>query len=1202
MAASFSSYSSSTVEDPPPQHQVFINFRGADLRTGFVSHLVTALENHNINVFIDNYEDKGEPLTSLLKRIGESRIALAIFSGRYTESIWCLKELTKIKECVEGGKLVAIPIFYKLAASTVKGVRGEFGDAFRDLARGNESKKKWKEALKAIPELMGITVDDKSVESEKLNEIVKAVKKVLIKVPPEGSQNASVDPSDDSDTGTSSRGEKLKTFGMKQRLKELEEKLDQKKYKGTRIVGVVGMPGIGKTTLLKELFESWRPKFTKKALIDQVREKSIFGLHCLPASLLEKLVPDLKNPQIDDLEEPYKTHKGLIDKRKVLVLLDDVSSREQIYALLGRYDILKTPEWIADGSRIVIATNDMSLLKGLVHDTYVVRQLNYRDGLQLFCYHAFEGDQAVPPKVDFLKLSDEFVHYARGHPLALKILGKELFEKSMPHWKSKLKILAQKPITYIGDVVQVSYDELTPEHKDAFLDIACFRSEDVDYVESLLAETTSAVKALTNKFLINTCDGRVEMHDLLYTFSRELDPKTPTRVGSGHRRLWLHQDIIKEGVVNVLQKTVIASNVRGIFLDLSEVNGETSLDSDHFRNMRNLRYLKFYNSHCPQECKTNNKINIPDGLKLPLKEVRCLHWLKFPLEELPNDFIPNNLADLKLPYSEIERLWDGVKDTPVLKWLDLSHSSKLSTLSGLSKAPKLQSLNLEGCTSLESLPDVNLTSLKTLTLSNCSNFKEFPSVPENIEALFLDGTAISQLPDNMVKLERLVLLNMKDCKMLENISTSVGELKSLKKLVLSGCLKLKEFPDTNKSSLCILLLDGTSISTMPHIPSVQYLCLSRNGQIRCLPASISRLSQLTWLDLKYCTSLTAVPELPPNLQYFDVHGCSSLKTVAKPLARIMPTVQSHCTFNFTNCGNLEEAAKEEITSYAQRKCQLPSDARKHYNRGLVSEALFSTCFPGCEVPSWCFHEATGSLLQRKLLPHWHDKRLSGIALCAVVSFPDDQDQISCFSVTCTFKVQVEDKSWIPFTCPVGSWNREGEEKDKIDSDHVFIAYISCPRTIRSLKDKNSDKCDFTEASLEFTVTGGRSEMEKVEVLRCGLSLVYAKDKNKNSFQEAKYDLPVEGSFQESQQGMMEEQSKIKIEEKMTAAQRRSEKPGGLLISSVTQACGPSATPRMEDKLSGQANGCRSPRRDECESGEPYSYTEIQLVLKTTVHK
>ncbi|CAD5333991.1 unnamed protein product [Arabidopsis thaliana] len=1095
----------------PPQHQVFINFRGEDLRLGFVSHLVEALENDNIKVFIDNYADKGEPLETLLTKIHDSKIALAIFSGKYTESTWCLRELAMIKDCVEKGKLVAIPIFYKVDPSTVRGVRGQFGDAFRDLEERDVIKKKeWKQALKWIPDLIGITVHDKSPESEILNEIVKEVKKVLKKVSLEGSQKVvSVDPSESIDTLSSVGGEKDKTFGIKQRLKELEEKLDLVKYKGTRVIGVVGMPGIGKTTLVKELYKMWQGKFSRYALIDQIRGKSNnFRLECLPTLLLEKLLPELNSPQLDSIEEPYKTHKGLLRERKVLVVLDDVSGREQIYALLGKYDLHSKHEWIKDGSRIIIATNDISLLKGLVHDTYVVRQLNHRDGLQLFRYHAFHYDQTIPPKVDFMKLSDEFVHYARGHPLALKILGRELNEKNMKHWETKLKILAQSPTTYIGEVVQVSYDELSLAQKDAFLDIACFRSQDVDYVESLLVSSdpgsAEAIKALKNKFLIDTCDGRVEMHDLLYRFSRELDLKASTQGDIKQRRLWLYQDII-----NVQQKTMVkgAADVRGIFLDLSEVKVETSLDRELFKNMRNLRYLKLYNSHCPQECKTNNKINMPDGLELPLKEVRCLHWLKFPLEELPNDFDPINLVDLKLPYSEIERLWDGVKDTPVLKWVDLNHSSKLCSLSGLSKAQNLQRLNLEGCTSLESLRDANLMSLKTLTLSNCSNFKEFPLIPESLEALYLDGTSISQLPDNVGNLKRLVLLNMKDCKLLETIPTCVGELKALQKLVLSGCSKLKEFPEINKSSSKILLLDGTSIKTMPQLPSVQYLCLSRNDHLIYLPAGINQVSQLTRLDLKYCTKLTYVPELPPTLQYLDAHGCSSLKNVAKPLARIMSTVQNHCTFNFTNCGNLEQATKEEITSYAQRKCQLLSDARKHYNEG--SEALFSTCFPGCEVPSWFGHEAVGSLLQRKLLPHWHDKRLSGIALCAVVSFPDSQDQLSCFSVTCTFKIKAEDKSWVPFTCPVGIWTREGNKKDKIESDHVFIAYISSPHSIRCLEEKNSDKCNFSEASLEFTVTSGTGGIGVFKVLKCGLSLVYENDKNNNSSLEAKYDVPVE---------------------------------------------------------------------------------------------
>uniref|UniRef100_A0A1J3FHF2 Disease resistance protein RPS4 n=2 Tax=Noccaea caerulescens TaxID=107243 RepID=A0A1J3FHF2_NOCCA len=698
-----------------------------------------------------------------------------------------------------------------------------------------------------------------------------------------------------------------------------------------------------------------------------------------------------------------------------------------------------------------------------------------------------------------MKLSEKVINYARGHPLALKMLGGELHKQSVDHWKSKLEILAQSPSPGTGSVFKMSYDELSSELKDAFLDIACFRSQDKDYVESLLAspspdpgsaEALSAVKALSDKFLINTSDGRVEMHDLLYSFSRELDLKGSTQGGNRNRRLWLLKDIIKGGEINVLQNKMKPANVRGIFLDLSEVKDETKLDCDHFKKMSNLRYLKFYNSHCPQECKTNNRINIPDELNLPLEEVRCLHWLKCPLEKLPNDFNPVNLVDLNLSYSEIKQLWEGDKDISFLKWVDLNHSTKLCSLSGLSKAENLQRLNLEGCTalktlprgmkkmkrlaflnlkgctSLESLPEMSLTFLKTLTLSGCSNLKEFPLISENIETLYLDGTAISELPTDMEKLQRLVVLHMKNCKMLVEIPDRVGELKALQELILSDCLNLMYFPEINMSSLNILLLDGTAIEVMPQLPSLQYLCLSRNDKIRSLPAGISQLSQLKWLDLKFCKSLTSVSELPPNLQCLDAHGCSSLKTVSKPLARIMPTEQNHSTFIFTNCENLEQAAKEEITSYAQRKCQLLSYARKRYNGGLVSEALFSTCFPGCEVPSWFSHETVGSKLEEKLLPHWHDKRLAGIALCAVVSILDCQDQISRLSVTCTFKVNVEDKSWVSFTCPVGSWIRQGDGKYKSKSDHVFIGYTSCPYTIKCPEDESSDKCNSTSTMIQ----------------------------------------------------------------------------------------------------------------------------------------
>lgn len=170
-------------------------------------------------------------------------------------------------------------------------------------------------------------------------------------------------------------------------------------------------------------------------------------------------------------------------------------------------------------------------------------------------------------------------------------------------------------------------------------------------------------------------------------------------------------------------------------------------------------------------------------------------------------------------------------------------------------------------------------------------------------------------------------------------------------------------------------------------------------------------------------------------------------------------------------------------------------------QGSDSEPLFSTCFPGSELPSWFCHEAVGSVLELKMPSHWHENRLAGLALCAVVSFPDSQEQINCFSVKCTFKLEVKEGSWIDFSFPVGSWSNQGNIVENIALEHVFIGYISCSKIFKrfenqhfsssnSTKSTQSSTCSSTKAFLKFMVTDHTSEIPRIEVLKCGLRLVY----------------------------------------------------------------------------------------------------------------
>ncbi|CAH8333552.1 unnamed protein product [Eruca vesicaria subsp. sativa] len=157
----------------PPQ--VFINFRGDELRDNFVNQLVRALREGDINVFIDLHELKGRKLKTLFTRIENSKIALAVFSKRYCESKWCLNELAKMNDEMQEGKLVVIPIFYNVTSHDVKragnldreadfeGEEEEFTVLFKKMKEKHANNpnlvNRWELALKSVTERVGFSTN-----------------------------------------------------------------------------------------------------------------------------------------------------------------------------------------------------------------------------------------------------------------------------------------------------------------------------------------------------------------------------------------------------------------------------------------------------------------------------------------------------------------------------------------------------------------------------------------------------------------------------------------------------------------------------------------------------------------------------------------------------------------------------------------------------------------------------------------------------------------------------------------------------------------------------------------------------------------------------------------------------------------------------------------------------------------------------------
>lgn len=89
---------------------------------------------------------------------------------------------------------------------------------------------------------------------------------------------------------------------------------------------------------------------------------------------------------------------------------------------------------------------------------------------------------------------------------------------------------------------------------------------------------------------------------------------------------------------------------------------EKPLDNQAFVSMSSLIYLKVYYSLCTVHSTAGCKLNLPDGVYFPKDNIlRYLDWMRFPGKELPSDFEPTNLIDLRLPYSKIKYVWNCAK-------------------------------------------------------------------------------------------------------------------------------------------------------------------------------------------------------------------------------------------------------------------------------------------------------------------------------------------------------------------------------------------------------------------------------------------------------------------------------------------------------------------------------------------------------------
>lgn len=303
------------------------------------------------------------------------------------------------------------------------------------------------------------------------------------------------------------------------------------------------MGGSGKTTTAKAIFNQIQLKFMNASFIENIRqvcEKEDSGI----IHLQQLLLSDILNTKQKIHSPALGTTK--IEKRfqgkKVLVVLDDVTTVEQLKALFGN------PKLFGPGSVVIITTRDLHLLKLLrVNCVYKMEEMDESESVELFSWHAFR--QPSPIK-DFLELSREVVAYCGGLPVALELLGSSLYERTKEEWISVLSKLKRIPNNRVHEILRISYDGLKDDMvKNIFLDICCFfigknRADVTEILNGCGLDAHIGIAVLIERNLLKVeKNDRLGMHCLIRDMGREI-VRGSSAIEPGKRsRLWFHEDV-----------------------------------------------------------------------------------------------------------------------------------------------------------------------------------------------------------------------------------------------------------------------------------------------------------------------------------------------------------------------------------------------------------------------------------------------------------------------------------------------------------------------------------------------------------------------------------------------------------------------------------------------------------------------------------
>ncbi|XP_047951745.1 disease resistance protein RGA2-like isoform X2 [Salvia hispanica] len=590
---------------------------------------------------------------------------------------------------------------------------------------------------------------------------------------------------------------------------------DVKENQDMSVLPIIGVAGLGKTTLARLVFNDRRVEDHFDIRI-WVCVSDNFELKTLVKAMIEAATGSTKAAGLQQLDVVERRLWELLSQKRYLIVLDDVWNDHQ-EKWLELKDILSCG---STGASIIVTTRQQKVadIMGTLaaHD---IKGLSDENCWMLLRSRAFGPKEEVCTQLEMI--GKEIVKKCVGVPLAAKVLGGILrFKRKQKEWlyvrDSELWKLSPEG-SLIMPTLRLSYHHLPMELRQCFAYFAAFpKDHEIDKDELIRLwiahghisskenmEVEDVGNEICNELLLRSLllstfsDNKIIMHDLVHDLAQSvMENKIP---GERSDRNIPIASIIRE--VNLVDRTIMFPKNFLPDMDVSSILEYTSVRV-FYANVDGIKDLS------PSICN--------------LKHLRYLNMSSSGIRSLPNS---------------ICTLWN-------LQILNLDHCYKLMALpKKLTSLHNLQHLFLSNCWSLSEMPTKmrKLTGLKTLSMFVVGAKKG--TQLEELHGLNLSGELSIQ------HLERV-----KDH--LDAKKANTSDKKNLRSLKLSWVRnvlsKLEE--DDEK------VLDALE----PH-SNLEYLCIEgfcgRNLPCWMTNSTLEKIVKIDIGDWAYCTRLPKLGEL-----------------------------------------------------------------------------------------------------------------------------------------------------------------------------------------------------------------------------------------------------------------------------------------------------------------------------------------------------